>query len=196
MTRRRGVGRRGRRPARAGRLLRAGLHARRQDLGAAPGEGRGVDREENLAMIADSVAFLVARGQARGLRRRALLRRLPRRPRLRAASACGRRPTQAPRRSSLCDTNGASLPPRSPRRPPRCVAARRRSRARRRSTPTTTPSAPWPTRSPPSRPGATPGPGHDQRLRRALRQRQPRLDRRQPAAQAGHRVLAASSSSA
>ena len=43
-------------------------------------------------MIAESVAFLVARGQAGDLRRRALLRRLPRRPRVRAASACARPP--------------------------------------------------------------------------------------------------------
>ncbi len=41
MTRRRDVARRGRPgAARARRLLRAGVHARRQDLGAAPGEGR------------------------------------------------------------------------------------------------------------------------------------------------------------
>ena len=41
MTRRRGVeGGGGPRPAGAGPLLRAGLHVGRQDLGAAPGEGR------------------------------------------------------------------------------------------------------------------------------------------------------------
>ncbi len=50
-----------------------------------------VDREENLRMIAESVAFLVRRGQARGLRRRALLRRLARRPGLRAALRAGGR---------------------------------------------------------------------------------------------------------
>ena len=51
-----------------------------------------VDRAENLAMIAESVAFLVEARQARRLRRRALLRRLPRRPRLRAGlPACGGR---------------------------------------------------------------------------------------------------------
>ena len=44
-----------------------------------------VDPEENLRMIADSVAFLRRRGQARDLRRRALLRRVAGRPRLRAA---------------------------------------------------------------------------------------------------------------
>ena len=58
-------------------------------------------------MIADSVASR-PRGQARGLRRRALLRRLPRRPRLRAAlleAAAG-----AAEWVTLCDTNGACLP--------------------------------------------------------------------------------------
>ena len=41
MTRRRGLRRRRRRgPARAGRVLRAGVHHRRQDVGAAPREGR------------------------------------------------------------------------------------------------------------------------------------------------------------
>ena len=53
--------------------------------GAAPREGRAASTAtRTCAMIADSVAFLVARGQARRLRRRALLRRLARRPRLRA----------------------------------------------------------------------------------------------------------------
>ncbi len=45
------------------RLARARLHARRQDLGAARREGREVSREENLAMIDDSVAFLVGAGK-------------------------------------------------------------------------------------------------------------------------------------
>ena len=67
-------------------------------------------------MIADSVAFLVARGQARGLRRRALLRRAARDDPayalrcLRAAAEA-----RAPRTSTLCDTNGASLPARDRR---------------------------------------------------------------------------------
>ena len=46
---------------------------------------RGSTPRRTCAMIADSVAFLRGAGQARGLRRRALLRRLPRRPRVRAA---------------------------------------------------------------------------------------------------------------
>ena len=50
-----------------------------------------VSREENLAMIADSVAFLVGARQARAVRRRALLRRLRARPRLRAGLPARRR---------------------------------------------------------------------------------------------------------
>ena len=145
-------------------------------------------------MIAESVAFLVGAGKRVDLRRRALLRRLPRRPRLRAASACARPPARAPSASCLCDTNGSSLPP-------PVAEATRRGRGRR-----------W---APASRvgihchndaecgvantlaaveAGATPGPGHDERRRRAHRQRQPRLDHRQPAAEAGpRRRLAASS---
>ena len=56
-----------------------------------------VDRDENLRMIAESVAFLVGERQARGLRRRALLRRLPRRRRRTRSSACAPRWTRAPR---------------------------------------------------------------------------------------------------
>ena len=55
------------------------------------------DPEENLELIRDSVAFLVGAGQARDLRRRALLRRLPRRPRVRAALPASRRSRRAPR---------------------------------------------------------------------------------------------------
>ena len=66
-------------------------------------------------MIADSVAFLAGRGQARALRRRALLRRLARRPRLRAGlPARGRRGGRRARRAL---------------RHQRLLAARRRSRA-------------------------------------------------------------------
>ena len=77
--------------ARAGRLLRArsctlvgktwALHLDKVTK---------VSREENLAMITDSVCFCSRRGQARRLRRRALLRRLARGPRLRARVPAGR----------------------------------------------------------------------------------------------------------
>ena len=144
--------RRGRRPARAGRVLRAGLHARRQDLGLHLEKVVRVAREENLAMIADSVAFLVAAGQARDLRRRALLRRLPRRPRLRAALPAGR--ARAPAPSSSCSaTPTARRCPSQVTRGGRATCARRSARRRASaSTATTTPAAASPTRSPRSRP--------------------------------------------
>ena len=44
----------------------------------------GTTLEENLAMVGDSVAFLKQQGREVVVRLRALLRRLPRRPRLRA----------------------------------------------------------------------------------------------------------------
>ena len=56
------------------------------------------------------------------------------------------------------------------------------------STPTTTPAAAWPTRSPAVQAGRDPGAGDGERLRRAVRQRQPDLDHPQPAAQARLRV--------
>ena len=175
--------RRGSGAARAGRLLRAGRDARRQDVGAAPGEGReGRPRREPAD---DRGVGRVPRraGQARRLRRRALLdgwrddRDYALRC-LRAAAEAGAE-TVVP-----CDTNGASLPgqiaetiadvvahladtrragrhaqPQRPRVRRRQLARRRRGRRDARA-------------------------GHDERLRRALRQRQPRLDRPQPAAQA------------
>ena len=109
-----------------------------------------VDRDENLRMIADSVAFLVGEGKTvvydaehffdgwRDDRDYALRC-------VRAAAEAGAAYV------TLCDTNGASLPHeveaatarRSPRRWPRRSA----------STATTTPSAAWPTRSPRVRAG-------------------------------------------
>ena len=56
-----------------------------------------VDRDENLRMIAESVAFLVAQRQARRLRRRALLRRLRRRRGLRDRVPARRARARAPR---------------------------------------------------------------------------------------------------
>ena len=104
-------------------------------------------------MIAESVAFLVAAGQARDLRRRALLRRLARRPRATRSRACRRPPRRAPRTSTLCDTNGASLPG-AGRRAPCAPSAPRCRTPSSASTATTTPSAGWRTRSPPSAEGA------------------------------------------
>ena len=86
---------------------------------------------------------------------------------------------------TLCDTNGGSLPS--------FVAAATRGssrhsarRPRSGSTPTTTPAAGSPTRWRRSSQGA-PGAGLRQRLRRALRQRQPGLDPAHAAAEDGLR---------
>ena len=70
----------------------------------------GTTLEENLRMIADSVAYCQAAGPRGVLRRRALLRRLQAQPRVRPADA--RRPprTPGPAVVILCDTNGGTLP--------------------------------------------------------------------------------------
>ena len=92
MTRRRDVRRRRRpRAARPRRLLRAGLHARRQDLGPAPGEGRARRPRREPAHDRRVGRLPRREGKTRRLRRRALLRRLARRPRLRAALRAGGR---------------------------------------------------------------------------------------------------------
>ena len=69
-------------------------------------------------MIADSVAFLRGAGQARDLRRRALLRRLPRRPRLRAALPARGRRGRRRERHALRHQRRVAARRRSPR-PPR-----------------------------------------------------------------------------
>ena len=136
-------------------------------------------------MIADSIAFLVARGQARAARRRALLRRLSRTTPATRSTACARPPTPAP--SASCSATPTAA--RCPRRSPRVVARRARGAAGRRA------------RHPHARRlrlrgrqharrgrgRRDAGPGHDQRDRRAHRQREPRHDHRRPAAEAGHR---------
>ena len=137
-------------------------------------------------MIADSVAFLVAAGQARRLRRRALLRRLARRPRLRAGLPArrgrgGRRARRAVRHQRLV----AAAPGRRGDAP-RSRGAVGDGRASA-STATTTPSCGVANTLAAVEAGATPGAGHDERLRRAHRQREPRLDHRQPPAQDGPR---------
>ena len=101
--------------------------------------------EENLRDDrGDASRYLARAGPARDLRRRAFLRRLPRRPRLRASRRCARPCAAAPRSVVLCDTNGGSLPwdDRSGRAP-RCVAALAAPASA--STPTTTPAAASPT---------------------------------------------------
>ena len=142
-------------PARARRLLRAGLHDRRQDLRPAPREGRARR----------------ARGEPGDDRR---VGRVPRRrrasassttpstsstatrddPRLRAGlPARGRRGGRRARRA-VRHQRRRRCPARSPRRSPtssrRCDGV-----ARRHPLPQRRRAAAWPTRWPPSRPGAT-----------------------------------------
>ena len=140
------------------------------------------------AMIAESIAFLVARGQARRSTT--------------PSTSSTATATTPPTRSRACarPPEAGAETRRAVRHQRRVAAAadrRRRSRAVRRRA-----------RRPASRvgihchndaecgvanslaavaAGATPGAGHDERLRRALRQREPRLDHRQPAAQDGPR---------
>ena len=135
---------------------------------------QGRRRAENLRMIEESVAFLVAPGQGGGLRRRALLRRATASTRTTRWTACGRPRPAAPPGSRPATPTAR-----------RCPSEVARSCAR---------SAP---RCPTSRIGIhthndaecgvantlagrrerrPPGAGHDQRLRRALRQREPGLD--------------------
>ena len=141
-----------------------------------------VDREENLRMIADSVAFLVGEGKRviydaehffdgwRSDRDYALRC-------VRAAAEAGAETV------ALCDTNGSSLPVQVAGATAEVVRARwggagrdplpQRRRVRRGQHA--------------GRGGGRghAGPGHDERLRRADRQRQPDLDHRQPAAEDG-----------
>ena len=94
-------------PAGARRLLRPGLHAGRQDLDAAPREGRqGRSRREPADDLGvDRVPR--RRRQAGDLRRRALLRRLRRRSRLRAPLPADRGRRPAPRPSSAATPTAA-----------------------------------------------------------------------------------------
>ena len=159
MTRRRDVARRrGPGAARAGRLLRAGRARSSARRGALHLEKVvRVDRDENLRD--DRRVGRVPRraGQARRLRRRALLRRL----RATTATYALALPARggrgaAPRRVVLCDTNGGSLP--------RADRARRRRAwspalgagvARRHPLPQRRRAAASPTRSPRVEAGAT-----------------------------------------
>ena len=98
MTRRRGVAaEEDAGAARARRVLDAGLDARRQDLGPAPGEGRARRPRREPADDRRVGRVPRRRRQARDLRRRALLRRLPRRPGLRDRVPARRAARRAPR---------------------------------------------------------------------------------------------------
>ena len=155
----------------------------------------GATPAENLDMIADSVGFIVDRGRELRLRRRALLRRLSRRPRLRARDA--------PRRAR--GGRPDARPVRHERRHPDRRAARdrrRRPRARSRRTRGRRRAVTWGIHTHNDAELAVansiaavagrhpPRPGDDQRLRRAVRQREHGRDPRQPRAEDGARARA------
>ena len=141
--------------------------------------------EENLAMIADSVRYPEGPGPHRLLRRRALLRRLLRQPGVRlqlpARRRRGRRRLPRPLRHQRRHHHGT---------------AGRGGRGRSREAVSARPGHPRPQRRrrgggqhPGRRRGRLhSGAGHHQRLRRALRQRQPDQHHRQPQAEDGHRL--------
>ena len=110
-----------------------------------------VDREENLRMIAESVAFLVGRASASSTTPSTSSTAGATTADYALRCAAGGAPRRAPRRVvTLCDTNGAlAARTRSRRRRPPSRAALRRARSA--STATTTRGAAWRTRSRPSR---------------------------------------------
>ena len=173
-------------PAAARRLLRARVHARRQDVGASSREGHEGRSRREPAHDRGVRPVPARSGQARDLRRRALLRRLPRRLGLCAPlPARGRRRRRrerhslrherlvasgAGRRGDRAGRGGDRRARRDPH--PRRRRLRRGQLAGRR------------------RAGRAAGAGDDERLRRALRQREPRLDPARSPAQDGLRVRA------
>ena len=139
-------------------------------------------REENLAMVRDTVALPARRGPARLPRRRALLRRLRRRPRLRPRGAAGggrgrrrgrrpvrhqrrhaARPGRRRRRATSVDATGARLGIHC-HNDTGCAVANSLAAVDA---------------------GATPRAGHAQRLRRAHRQRRPAHGRRATCSSSG-----------
>ena len=187
MTRRRDVARRGGRGAApARRQLRAGVHAGGQDLVAPPREGHAGGPRGEPAHDRRLGRLPRGPGQARDLRRRALLRRLPRRPRLRAPlPARGRRGRRRERDALRHERLVAAL------------AGERGHRARGRGARRLGPGGHPHARRRRLRRGehARGGgggraarAGHDERLRRALRQRQPDLHPAGARAEAGLRV--------
>ena len=180
------AGRGGRGAARARGVLDAGLDDRRQDVGAAPREGRQASTAtRTCAMIAESVAFLVAARQARGLRRRALLRRLPRRPGVRDRVPA-RRAGRGRREPDDVRHQRRVAAARDRRGGPRRAARRCRDAALGIHTHNDAECAVANSLAGDRR-GRRAGPGHDERLRRALRQREPDLDHPEPAAEDGLR---------
>ena len=141
-----------------------------------------VDPEENLRMIEDSVGVPPRPGQAGGLRRRALLRRMGERLRLRPALPARRgRRGRGERDPVRHQRRHASHRRRRGHEPRGGRAGRQRAggdpHPRRRRL--------WGgQRAGGCRVRRAPRAGHDERLRRALRQRQPRDDPGRPPAQA------------
>ena len=141
-------------------------------------------------MIAESVAFLVARRASACCSTPSTSSTAIAPTPATRSTACARPPTPGAERVVLCDTNGGSLPPQIARRAAavvreRCPAcalgihchddagcARRQLAGRRRGR-------------------RDAGAGHDERHRRAHRQREPRHDHRQPAAEDGLRAARA-----
>ena len=110
-----------------------------------------MDPEENLRMIADSVAFLAGEGKRVIYDAEHFFDAFRDDPDyalrcLRAAAEAGAENV------TLCDTNGSSLPAAGRRGHGAGGARSSATRCRWASTPTTTPAAAWPTRSWPSRP--------------------------------------------
>ena len=145
-TRRQGVARRGR----PGLRVLADAVPGRRASSARPGTctSSKVCRstlDENLRMIAESVAYLRAQGKRVIFDAEHFFDGYSRRPGLRRSRPAARPPTPAPSCSCLCDTNGGDAAAASRERSCRAVGARSR-RAASASTATTTPSARWPTR--------------------------------------------------
>ena len=147
----------------------------------------GTTLEENLAMIADSVAFCEPQAARSSTTPSTSSTAITRNPDYALATLApprtgrrhGARPVRHQRRHAA---RGGRR--RRRRRPPRTA------RPRSASTATTTATWPSPTRWPPSR-RRDPGAGDDQRHRRTLRQRRPRQRHRQPGAEARLRGAAA-----
>ena len=111
------------------------------------------------------------------------------------SNACAAAADAGAENVTLCDTNGGSLPEFVAEATAAVVADARRARSRSASTPTTTPSAAVANSLAAVEAGARLVQGTRQRLRRALRQRQPRLDPAGAAAEDGLRGASAPSSS-
>ena len=134
-----------------------------------------VSREENLAMIADSVAFLRASGKRVVYDAEHFFDAYRDDPAVRAAAACRRPPSAGAETVALCDTNGSSLPGDVTLA---TLAVVERFGERVRIGIHTHDDAGCGVANALVAVAARrpPGAGHDERLRRALRQRQPRLD--------------------